>query len=269
MTRRVDFCANATVYDRRHGAAVPDTDLERLWTAAGLRACARVLDVGAGTGRVAIPLAGRGARVIAVEPAAGMLAQLSAKRGDAVVGAVAGEGGSLPFRPDGFEAVVIARLLYLTPDWREILREAVRVLAPGGRLLHEWGNGEDAEEWVRIREEARRLFEQAGMRSPFHPGVRSDIEVDAELARRGLAREEDVEMGPGPVITLHEFLRRLVEGELSYVWNVPSNVRAACLPRLQSWAERTFDLQRPIAMPLRLRWSVHRKAATSLPAGGW
>jgi hypothetical protein len=37
------------------------------------------------------------------------------------------------------------------------------VLAVGGRLLHEWGNGRGDEEWVQIREKARALVEEAGV----------------------------------------------------------------------------------------------------------
>jgi SAM-dependent methyltransferase len=234
--------------------------LGRLWTGAGLRASARVLDVGAGTGRVAIPLANRGCNVVAVEPASGMLAQLRAKAGEQNVLSVAAEGSQLPFLAGRFDAV-IARLLYLTPDWRAILREAHRVLAGRGCLLHEWGNGQVDEEWVQVREEARRLFEEAGLHAPFHPGVRSETEVDRHLGDLQLSHEGQIELGPGPEITLREFLRRLVEGELSYVWNVPEHVRAKGLPRLQRWSEERFDLERPVPMPRALRWTIHRKEA--------
>jgi SAM-dependent methyltransferase len=261
VSDRVDFSANASVYDRRHGAILSGDELDRLWMAARLQAGARVLDIGAGTGRVAIPLAGRGCHVAAVEPARGMLAELRAKTGDHKVSSLAAEGAQLPFLAGRFDAVVIARLLYLTPDWRAILRDAHRVLAVGGYLLHEWGNGQADEEWVQIREEARRLFEQAGLRAPFHPGVRSEIEVDGELDDLRLVREVQIEVGPGPVITLREFLCRLVAGELSYIWGVPEDVRAECLPQLQGWSEQKFDLDRPVPMPRELRWTIRRKDA--------
>ena len=56
-----------------------------------------------------------------------------------------------------------ARLLYLVSDWRDVLRESVRVAKPHASLMHEWGNGTVDEEWVQIRERARRLFEEAGL----------------------------------------------------------------------------------------------------------
>jgi SAM-dependent methyltransferase len=259
VRERVDFSANASVYDRRHGAAISDHELGRLCVAARLHPGAAVVDIGAGTGRVAIPLARRACNVMAIEAARGMLAQLREKAGHAKVFPILAGGSHLPFPGGRFDAVVIARLLYLTPDWRAILAEAHRVLAVGGCLLHEWGNGQSDEEWVQIREEARRLFEQAGIPAPFHPGVRSETEVDRQLEDLGLLRDGEVEMGPGPAITLRQFLRRVVEGELSYIWDVPEHVRAECLPRLQRWCEERFDLERLMPMPREVRWTIYRK----------
>lgn len=262
MRERVNFSANASIYDRRHGASVSDEGLARVWLAAGMSNGASVLDIGAGTGRVAIPLATRGCRVVALEPATGMVEQLQRKDGDGRVQPLIAEGSLLPFPGGTFDVVVIARLLYLTPDWRAILEEAFRVLGTGGVLLHEWGNGDVDEEWVLIRQEARRLFEEAGVAAPFHPGVRSEHDVDEHLAALGMAREGDVGMGPGPIVTLGEFLRRLAEGELSYIWNVPEHICAESLPRLRRWSEETFDLDTPVPVPRQIRWSLFRKAAT-------
>lgn len=259
MGERVDFSQNAPVYDRRHGAVLSREDVDRLWAGADLHPGARVLDIDPGIGRVAIPLAARGCRVAAMEPAASMLQELKKKASAIGVRLAAGAGARLPFASGAFHVVVIARLLYLTSDWRAILHDAHRVLARGGCLLHDWGNGEGDEEWVRIREEARRLFESAGVLSPFHPGFRSETDVD--LGERGLVREREIVLGPGPGIMLREFLRRLVDGELSYIWHVPDSVRADGLPRLQRWSEARFDLEARVPMPKEIRWTIHRKAA--------
>ena len=262
MSQRVDFSGNANVYDRRHGAVLAEDVVERLTVGAELQPGASIIDIGAGTGRASIPFAERGFDVIAVEPALGMVDALRAKAGDTPMRVIAGEGAMLPLSAGGADVVIIARLLYLTPDWRGILREAHRVLAPGGRLLHEWANGQPDEEWVRIREKARMLFEEAGVESPFHPGVRSEGEVDEFLRGLGFLHGASLSIGPGPAFALAEFLRRLVEGELSYIWSVPKEVQDDCLPRLRSWAQETFDLEVVIPMPRHLHWTVYRKGNT-------
>lgn len=261
MSQRVDFSGNANVYDRRHGAVLPDDVVHRLAVAAELQPGVSILDIGAGTGRVAIALAKLGCDVIALEPALGMVQALRAKSGATPMRVIAAEGAQLPLLAARFDVVVIARVLYLTPDWRGVLREAYRVIAPGGRLLHEWANGDPNEEWVQMREKARTLFEQAGVDSPFHPGVRSEVEVDEYITALGFIHSANLAIGPGPSLTLTEFLRRLVDGEFSYIWNVPKEVQEQCLPRLKSWAERTFDLEHPISIPRELRWTVYRKDA--------
>jgi ubiquinone/menaquinone biosynthesis C-methylase UbiE len=75
----VDFSANAPVYDRRHGAVLPEGVAQELVVGRGLVPGARVLDVGAGTGRVAAAFAGAGYPVTAVDPAPGMLNELRVK----------------------------------------------------------------------------------------------------------------------------------------------------------------------------------------------
>jgi SAM-dependent methyltransferase len=82
MSERVDFSGNAKVYDRRHGAVLAKDVVQRLAAAAAIRSGTSVLDIGAGTGRVAIGLAEHGCQMVALEPALGMVKMLRTKAGD-------------------------------------------------------------------------------------------------------------------------------------------------------------------------------------------
>lgn len=261
MVARVDFSNAASTYDRRHGALISDEAAEALARAASLTPGARVLDLAAGTGRVAIPFTSLGCRVVALDLARPMLDELKKKSTSSAIPRVIGVGERLPFADGRFDAVVIARLLYLVPDWEELLVEALRVLVPGGRILHEWSNGDTDEEWVQIREKIRAMFEAEGVANPFHPGVRSEDEVEAFLGRKGMTRTSTERFGGGHLMTVEDFLRRLVDGECSYTWAVPKDVAARCLPELQQWAAARFDLTREVPMPREIVWRVYEASA--------
>ncbi len=258
MKRRVDFSQNANVYDRRHGAQLSADLATRLAAAAQLRPGIRIIDVGAGTGRVAVALAALGCEVVALDPAQPMLHVLQGKGTEALV--VAGEGARLPFADSSFEAAVLARTLYLMPDWRDVLTEVIRALKPDGRILHEWGNGASDEEWVQIREKARALFEEAGVSNPFHPGARSESEVDEFLVGRGFATHDTVRVSGDVCLTLGDFMARIMNGECSYTWDVPVEVQRQCLPRLEKWVAEHFELDRAQSIPREFSWTIYRRS---------
>jgi demethylmenaquinone methyltransferase / 2-methoxy-6-polyprenyl-1,4-benzoquinol methylase len=101
-----------------------------------LRAGDRVLDLAAGTGVSTVELARGGARAIACDFSIGMLraGRAIGKRRRAVP-FVAGDAIALPFRDASFDAAVISFGLRNVADVPAALRELLRVVRPGGRLV--------------------------------------------------------------------------------------------------------------------------------------
>lgn len=88
-----------------------------------------VLDVGTGTGRVALLLARGGAKVTAVDPSSQMLAvarSRAAQEGVAVQ-FLTGDAHALDFPDRSFDVAVSLRVIMHTPDWRQCVGELCRV----------------------------------------------------------------------------------------------------------------------------------------------
>ena len=98
----------------------------------------QALDIGCGAGHLAFALAPYLGRVVALDPAPGMLAAVSsgaAQRGLSQIEVRQGNAESLPF-PDGKLPLVCTR--YSAHHWTRLetaLQEMHRVLAPGGHVL--------------------------------------------------------------------------------------------------------------------------------------
>jgi ubiquinone/menaquinone biosynthesis C-methylase UbiE len=141
--RSVVFDRAAGYYDetRDFPPGVAERVAALLARAGQLGPASEVLEIGIGTGRIALPLARHVARVTGVDLAAPMLARLRAKRGALRVDATRSDATSLPFANARFDAAVGVHVFHLIPRWREALAEIARVLRPGGILLHAADNG--------------------------------------------------------------------------------------------------------------------------------
>jgi SAM-dependent methyltransferase len=106
---------------------------------------ARVLDLGAGTGKLTQGLVAAGADVVAVEPDAAMLAQLTTLLPD--VEAHQGSAEDIPLTESSVNAVFVGQAMHWF-DLDRAFREFRRVLRPGGYVVAAWNTYDDRVPWV-------------------------------------------------------------------------------------------------------------------------
>jgi demethylmenaquinone methyltransferase/2-methoxy-6-polyprenyl-1,4-benzoquinol methylase len=93
----------------------------------------RVLDLGAGTGTSSLPFAAAGATVVPCDFSLGMLRE--GKKRHPELPLTAGDATRLPFADGAFDAATISFALRNVHDTDAALREMLRVVRPGGRLV--------------------------------------------------------------------------------------------------------------------------------------
>ena len=144
--RRAYYDLFSPVYDRvialhsgDASARLRDLLIERT----GIKAGGRLLDLCTGTGAVAVRAqraTGPSGLVVGLDFSAGMIRRACAKarqKGVEHVAFVVGDAARLPFSDASFDAVSCSHAMYeLSPEVRDrVLREASRVLRPGGRFV--------------------------------------------------------------------------------------------------------------------------------------
>ena len=115
---------------------------EPMLAAAGLKSAARVLDVGTGTGVIALDVVkrlGQGTEVVGIDLSDGMLATADAKARaaglDEQVSFLKMDAENLDFEDESFDAVLSLYALRHFPNPDKALQEMFRVLKPGGAVV--------------------------------------------------------------------------------------------------------------------------------------
>lgn len=205
-----------------------------------------ILELGVGTGRIAIPLAAAGGAVYGLDLSHEMLA-VAAERAAAAGVALAlaqGDAQALPFAAGSFRAALAVHVLHLLPDWRAALAEVVRVVGPGGVFVQgsDWRDPDSCVGMLRGRLRTAMMELLPGSRPPG-----AGAAVAQALARHGGVTEEPVvaaswtrQLSPAEIIA---GMAARVDSE---TWALPDELLTAAVERVQAWAaEQWSDLNQP------------------------
>lgn len=154
----------------------------------GVREGMRVLEVAAGTGRTAIPLAETGAMVTAIDLTPSMLVQMQSKARELGLRSLhihRANARCLPFSDNTFDAAISLRFFHLfcVQDQCALLREMHRVVKSDGVVLVEHNNGNSFWAGRIVQDLLRRLKGQNPVSRISRSQLR-DLYQDYEIVHR-------------------------------------------------------------------------------------
>jgi ubiquinone/menaquinone biosynthesis C-methylase UbiE len=258
----VSFDRVADIYDATRG--LPAEAVEQVANQIVVATMARhrpgttFLEMGIGTGRIALPLIERGYSVTGVDISRKMMDHLQAKApGRSNLTLVETDVTDLPFPDHSFDVVLAVHVLHLVPAWRKALDEAQRVARPGGFFVR--GNdrpipGDPAQT---IRTQWRKFVQEAG--APQRPEYGTWEAVESDLTARGcrtaIFRTAQWEGQLRPIDLLEAQRSRT----FSESWSLPEDILEAVHPRMLAWArERYGEIDRPLPSHWEFLLSVSR-----------
>lgn len=226
MNDSIGFDRATEYYDRTR--ALPD-DIVARQTALlerELRGRGTVLEVGVGTGRIAVTV---DVPIVGLDLSRPMMEVLRTK--SAAIPLVEGDATRLPFPDGAFGAAYVAHVLHLIPAWEEAMAELVRVVRPGGVVLAVRGSGANDVE--------REMNLALGIRSRA-VGAHTIEEIDDGARRAGLAVRALEEIGWTRPLSLAEVAVNVEQGIWSGMWDrTPDELRAEA-ERVRAWAVERF-----------------------------
>jgi SAM-dependent methyltransferase len=256
--RSVAFDRAAEYYDSTRGLDEEGTRRQNALLLEELVSNDRVLEIGVGTGQVALPLHEAGVDVMGLDLARPMMDKLIAKSGGRLpFPLVQADATRMPFADRSFGAAYLRWVLHLIPAWEAAVAEMVRVVRPEGTicaLLGAYGGVRGA-----IQD---RFSEITGIdHAPVGLGWNAAAELDRAMAALGRRFRPLPPIHHTSTETVEDFMRSIEENRYSWTWRLPDDVRLSAAEELRPWARERFgDLEAPIPFEFASQWRAYDAA---------
>lgn len=272
----LSFDPVAHAYDATRGypAGIAEQIARAIEATANATAQTRFLEVGVGTGRIALPLASLGHDYTGVDISEKMVEQLEAKllsdgwqeeqtqpwgtlpdedatkaslvrrftqlqKPEAGMRLVMADMTRLPLHDASFEVAVAVHVFHLVDGWQEAVSEVLRVLRPGGLFLHcedEW----IPEDSYNVGKEWGEIVHELGGEVKRPGSHDASVEVTRWLQERGLQPEETRPVSWETTVNVRRSLENITKRLWSSTWAVPDDLFATSVERLERWAHEQF-----------------------------
>ncbi len=238
------------------------------------------LEMGVGTGRIAIPLAELGRSVTGVDISPKMLGQLEAKllragwqeqgadqlwgslpdeestsrptvqrfrtgSGHAAIRLIVSDITQLPLHDNAFDAVIGVHIFHLVPEWKQALQEAQRVLRPGGVLVLGWDRYDENAPSQFIMQKWRHFVRELGV-GMRPPGMTEDdllawLREQEVQSDKKIRNEEPEELVRWQYpVVPRQVVETIAQRVWSGSWDVPDNIFTSSIEALRTWAQEYY-----------------------------
>lgn len=201
----------------------------------------RILEIGIGTGRIAVPLLRRGVSVVGIDLSLAMMTELQNKTVDQNlrVALAQADANLLPFPDASFDCVYAVHVYHLVANWQKALREAWRVIKPGASFLVTFHRRDPQSPNVKIRRRLSELVRERGI-DTRRPGSQSYDELRVELDKLSPTRLVEVANWVERTIPVSQILDEVESRLTSDMWTIPEEVMTRLMPSLREWAHAEF-----------------------------
>jgi SAM-dependent methyltransferase len=260
--RSVAFDRAAEYYDATRGLDDEGTRRQTSLLLDELASKGPILEVGIGTGQVALPLHQAGIDVVGLDLARPMMDKLIEKSGGRVpFPLVQADATRLPFADGAFGAAYLRWVLHLIPAWETAVSEMVRVVRPEGvicALLGAYGGVRGA-----IQD---RFSEITGVdHAPVGLGWNAVAELDRTMAALGRRIRPLPPIQHAVMETVGDFMTGIEENRYSWTWRLSDDIRMDAAKELRPWARKRFgDLDDPMLFEFATEWRAYDAAAPAV-----
>jgi SAM-dependent methyltransferase len=213
------------------------------------------LEVGVGTGVVALPLHASGVRMVGVDLSVPMLCKLAEKEGgQAPFPLVLADATDLPFRDGSFGGALARHVLHLVPDWPEAVTNLARVVRSDGILL--LNVGVDGGLWQEVSDHLEARVGSRAQRVGLQP---KDVgELDSAIAAVGGRFRELPYLWQLSDLTISRYLQEIEDRVYSWTWTVDRASLADAVDDTRTWAlERYGRLDEVLEPRFPISWRAY------------
>jgi SAM-dependent methyltransferase len=253
----ISFDRAAEFYDetRDVGDAATTETVEHLGAVFADRG--RLLEIGVGTGMLAVPLAARGDEVVGIDVSMAMLSKLRRKASaEHSLHVLQADARRLPFEGGAFGGAYLRHVFHLIPDWQVAAAELCRVVGDGV-IMVDLGRRTPAfmDLWPRMAPALGPGAEPPGL-VPARDGEQA---LDDAFAASGATPEGTTVFTYPETETVAEILEQMARRSPSFTWSASDDGLAAAIEAARSWAmERYGRLDVPLQDHLEVRWHRYR-----------